>query len=144
MAFWTGMTLLPVFWVWWLPLKKFNALQRRGARIWALVYCCLIAITAPWLLDRYSAVWDARLWVLHSVTAGLGAILLCRIFTFIELFVFVDVVAFLAAQDGSWWLPSAPTANGLLNALGWLAGAAILNLVVKSHWTRDVDEDEDD
>lgn len=92
-------------------------------------------------MDRYSAVWDARLWVLHSVTAGLGVIFLCRIFTFIELFVFVDVIAILAGQDGPTCIPTAPTANQTLTAFGWLVGAAVLNLVIKSYWTRDTDEE---
>ena len=44
--FWIGLTVLPLFWVWWMDKSNFSTRQIRTGRLWTVIY--ILAVVMLW------------------------------------------------------------------------------------------------
>ncbi|MBL9142673.1 MAG: hypothetical protein JNM99_03230 [Verrucomicrobiaceae bacterium] len=71
--FWLGLTVLPVFWIWWMTPVHFTSRQIRWGRVWTMVYMAAFIIAWFAFPTFQARLLDFRWTYGHvSVLTGLG------------------------------------------------------------------------
>jgi hypothetical protein len=115
--FWAGLSILPVFWTWWMTPRHFHKRDILVARMWTLLYVLVVILLRDAVVSKaLAALWSYEL-VAYRIAQVLAFWFLFRAFGFprviFPLFLLIDTIAILTsvANDilqkhtlGAWFL----------------------------------------